>query len=153
MSIGGSDGWTESSAAVVSSRISDTGKIVTIAAGNDGSKGAFYTSSPGNAISAISVASLDNTVIQLQNATVHGVTHDPITYFDTFPFPVNATLPVFVTNTDTTVVDDACDPLPDSTPDLTNFLVIVRRGTCTFVSLLSSVLTLWAYFVSYRYKS
>lgn len=33
MSLGGADGWTESSSAVVSSRISDTGKIVTIAAG------------------------------------------------------------------------------------------------------------------------
>lgn len=158
MSLGGSDGWTESSASVVSSRISDTGKIVTIAAGmsvlllhiltvsscslpsgNDGAKGAFFTSSPGNAISAISVASLDNTVIELQNATVHGVTHDPITYFDTFPFPVNGTLPIFATSTDSTVVDDACNPLPDSTPDLSGFVVIVRRGTCTFVGLPSCI--------------
>ncbi|KAH8107723.1 subtilisin-like protease [Cristinia sonorae] len=139
MSLGGSDGWTESSASVVSSRISDTGKIVTIAAGNDGSKGAFYTSSPGNAISAISVASLDNTVIELQNATVHGATHDPITYFATFPFPVTQTLPIFVTSTDTTVIDDACDPLPDSTPDLSGFVTIIRRGTCTFVQKLTNV--------------
>ncbi|TCD66303.1 hypothetical protein EIP91_001549 [Steccherinum ochraceum] len=139
MSLGGSDGWTESTASVVSSRISDTGKIVTIAAGNDGSKGAFYTSSPGNAISSISVASLDNTVIELQNATVHGVVHDPITYFATFPFPVNDTLPIFVTSTDPAVVDDACDPLPDSTPDLSGFITIVRRGTCTFVQKLTNV--------------
>lgn len=136
MSLGGSDGWTESSASVVSSRISDSGKIVTIAAGNDGSVGAFFTSSPGNGISAISVASLDNTVIQIQNATVVGVEHDPIPYFSTFPFPVNNTLPIFATSTDTTVVDDACNALPDSTPDLSNSLVIVRRGTCTFVSFL-----------------
>lgn len=33
MSLGGADGWTESTATVVSSRISDLGKIVTIAAG------------------------------------------------------------------------------------------------------------------------
>lgn len=133
MSLGGPDGWTEGSASVVSSRIASTGKIVTIAAGNDGGKGAFYTSGPGNAIDAISVASLDNTVIPLQNATVHGVAHDPITYFDTFPLPITATLPIFATSTDTTVADDACDPLPDSTPDLSKFLVVVRRGTCTFV--------------------
>ena len=136
MSLGGSDGWTESSASVVSSRISDSGKIVTIAAGNDGAVGAFFTSSPGNGISAISVASLDNTVIQIQNATVVGVAHDPIPYFSTFPFPITNTLPIFATSTDTTVVDDACNALPDSTPDLSNFLVIVRRGTCTFVSCL-----------------
>lgn len=35
MSLGGADGWTESSSSVVSSRISANGKIVTIAAGND----------------------------------------------------------------------------------------------------------------------
>ena len=33
MSLGGSDGWTESSSSVVSSRIAATGRIVTIAAG------------------------------------------------------------------------------------------------------------------------
>ncbi|THG94885.1 hypothetical protein EW026_g6671 [Hermanssonia centrifuga] len=139
MSLGGADGWTESTSSVLSSRIASTGKIVTIAAGNDGAKGVFFTSSPGNAIDAISVASLDNTVIPLQNATVHGVVHDPITYFDTFPFPVTATLPIFPTSTDPTVVDDACNPLPDDTPDLSNFLVIVRRGTCTFVQKLTNV--------------
>lgn len=155
MSLGGADGWTESSSAVVSSRIAATGKIITIAAGteiylcksffssvsstipvgNDGSKGSWYTSSPGNAINAISVASLDNTVIPLQNATVHGVAHDPITYFATFPLPINGTLPVFATSNDTAVVDDACNALPDSTPDLSGSVVVVRRGTCTFVRL------------------
>ncbi|KAI0081943.1 subtilisin-like protease [Panus rudis PR-1116 ss-1] len=139
MSLGGSDGWTEGSASVVSSRIADSGKIVTIAAGNDGAVGAFFTSGPGNAISAISVASLDNTVIPLQNATVHGVQHDPITYFATFPLAINDTLPIFATSTDTTVVDDACNPLPDNTPDLSKFLVIIRRGTCTFVQKLTNV--------------
>lgn len=105
--------------------------------GNDGAKGAFYTSGPGNAIDGISVASLDNTVIPLQNATVHGVSHAPITYFDALPLPINGTLPIFATSNSTTVEDDACDPLPDDTPDLSKFIVIVRRGTCTFVSLYS----------------
>jgi hypothetical protein len=80
MSLGGADGWTESTTSVLSSRISANGKIVTIAAGNDvslaaisgrsaahllriapsqGSSGSWYTSGPGNGINAISVASLD----------------------------------------------------------------------------------------------
>ncbi|KAI9067297.1 subtilisin-like protease [Trametes sanguinea] len=139
MSLGGADGWTESSSSVVSSRIAATGKIVTIAAGNDGSKGSWYTSGPGNAINAISVASLDNTIIPLQNATVHGVEHNPITYFATFPLPINGTLPIFATSNDTTVVDDACNPLPDDTPDLSPFVVIIKRGTCTFVQKLTNV--------------
>ena len=59
LSLGGVDGWTESTSAVVSSRISASGKVVTIAAGNDGGFGSWYTSSPGNAINAISVGSID----------------------------------------------------------------------------------------------
>ncbi len=77
----------------------------------------------------------DSTVVPLQNATVGGVAHDPIPYFETFPFPINDTLPIFATSNDTTVVDDACAPLDDSVPDLSGFVVIVRRGTCTFVCL------------------
>ncbi|KAG9220554.1 hypothetical protein CCMSSC00406_0004010 [Pleurotus cornucopiae] len=155
LSLGGADGWTESVSAVVASRIAATGKVVTIAAGNDGASGAWYTSSPGNGkkhetsswhlyelfagIDVISVASLDNTVVPLQTAQVHGVTHDPIIYQDTFPLPINDTRPIFATSTDVTVVDDACNPLPDSTPDLSGFVVIVRRGTCTFVQKLQNV--------------
>ncbi|KAJ7747214.1 subtilisin-like protease [Mycena metata] len=139
MSLGGSDGWTEGTGTVVSSRIAASGKVVTIAAGNDGASGAFFTSGPGNAIDAISVASSDNTVIPLQSLTVSGATHDPIVYYDTFPLPVNGTLPLYATSNDTTVVDDACDPLPDSTPDLAGFVVLVRRGTCTFVQKLTNI--------------
>lgn len=35
LSLGGADGWTESSSSVVASRLADSGIIVTIAAGND----------------------------------------------------------------------------------------------------------------------
>jgi hypothetical protein len=102
MSLGGSDGWTEGTSSVVSSRIAASGKIVTIAAGNgvclhlytqnsqntaidlnvQGSSGSWFTSDPGNAIDAISVASSDNTVVPLHSVTVVGVAHDPIVYFD-----------------------------------------------------------------------
>ncbi|KAJ7902169.1 subtilisin-like protease [Mycena olivaceomarginata] len=139
MSLGGADGWTESVSSVVSSRIAASGTIVTIAASNDGASGAWFTSSPGNAINAISVASSDNTVIPLQSLTVSGVTHDPITYYDTFPIPVVGTLPLYAISNDTTVVDDACNPLPASTPDLSGFAVLVRRGTCTFAQKLANI--------------
>ncbi|KAG5637467.1 hypothetical protein DXG03_004438, partial [Asterophora parasitica] len=59
LSLGGSDGWTESSSSVVASRIAASGTIVTIAAGNAGASGSWYTSSPGNGIDVISVASVD----------------------------------------------------------------------------------------------
>ncbi|KAF8070083.1 pyrolysin [Lyophyllum atratum] len=139
LSLGGADGWTESSSSVVASRIAASGKVVTIAAGNDGSSGSWYTSSPGNGVDVISAASLDNTVIPLQNLTVAGVAHPPITYFSTFPLPFTGAFPIFATSKDATVVDDACNPLPDTTPDLSPFVVIVRRGSCTFVQKVSNI--------------
>ncbi|KAJ7594531.1 subtilisin-like protease [Mycena floridula] len=99
----------------------------------------WYTSSPGNGISVISVASLDNTVTPIETAVVEGVAHDPIPYFNLFPFPVNDSRPIFATSNDTTVVDDACNPLPDSTPDLSPFVVIVRRGTCSFAQKIGNI--------------
>ncbi|KAH9484870.1 Minor extracellular protease vpr [Psilocybe cubensis] len=139
LSLGGADGWAASSSAVVSSRLANLGIIVAIAAGNDGEEGSWYSSSPGNAHDAISVASIENTVVPLQTATVHGVTHDPITYFATLPFAVDGILPVYATSNDTTIADDACTRLPDSTPDLSDKIVIVRRGTCSFVQKLNNI--------------
>lgn len=104
-----------------------------------GASGSWFTSGPGNAIDAISVASSDNTVIPLQSVTVHGVTHDPIVYVDILPLPVNGTLPLYVISNDTTVADDACNPLPDPTPDLSPFVVLVRRGGCPIVTKLANL--------------
>jgi len=54
LSLGGVAGWTEGTASVVASRLVDQGKVLTIAAGNDGSFGSWYTSGPGNGIDVIS---------------------------------------------------------------------------------------------------
>ncbi|KAF6763345.1 pyrolysin [Ephemerocybe angulata] len=140
LSLGGADGWTSGTASVVASRIAASGKIVTIAAGNDGSDGAWYSSSPGNSINAISVASVENTVVPLQKVVTGGVEKDPgIVYYSTFPLPIEGTFPIYVTSNDTTNMVDACDPLPDTTPDLSKFVTIIRRGTCPFVQKLENL--------------
>jgi hypothetical protein len=95
--------------------------------------GSWYTSSPGNGLNVISVASTDNTVISLQNATISGVSHSPISYDNLFPLPINGTHQVYATSTNNSVVDDACNPLPSSTPNLADKIVLIRRGTCNFV--------------------
>jgi hypothetical protein len=46
---------------------------------------------------------------------------------------------VYATSNSTTVADDACNALPASTPDLANKVVIVRRGTCSFVQKLTNI--------------
>ncbi|KAJ6625851.1 peptidase S8/S53 domain-containing protein [Mycena sp. CBHHK59/15] len=124
MSLGGSSGWSEGTASVVASRIAAQGRVVTVAAGNDGDVGAWYTSDPGAGIGAISVASVDNIVSPVQNATVQGVAHDPIPYFMALPLNVTGPMPIYATSTNISQIDDACSPLPDSTPDLSSYLVI-----------------------------
>ncbi|KAI0088139.1 subtilisin-like protease [Irpex rosettiformis] len=138
LSLGGPNGWPEASSAVVASRLEDKGVVLTIAQGNDGSEGPWAASSPASGAHVFSIASVDNIKIPAQNATVHGVTHDPIVYLSTFPLNATGEYPIYATSTDTTKANDACDPLPDSTPDLSDKVVLIRRGTCTFAQKLGN---------------
>ncbi|KAJ7346952.1 subtilisin-like protease, partial [Mycena albidolilacea] len=139
LSLGGPSGWTEGTASVVASRIAAQGRVVTVAAGNNGQEGAWYTSDPGGGIGVISVASVDNDVSPIQNATVHGVPHDPIPYFLALPLKVIGEMPIYATSTDISQLDDACNPLPDDTPDLSSFVVLVHRGSCLFTQKLANI--------------
>ncbi|KAL0953072.1 hypothetical protein HGRIS_007272 [Hohenbuehelia grisea] len=132
LSLGGVDGWSEGTGSVVASRISEQGRVVTIAAGNDGALGSWYTSSPANGLEAISVGSVNNVVIPAQNITVLGVDHAPIPYVNLEPLNVTGDLPIYALTNNTHIEDDACKPLPDSTPDLSGHVVLIRRGSCTF---------------------
>ncbi|KAK0476786.1 pyrolysin [Armillaria novae-zelandiae] len=138
LSLGGVNGWTEGTASVVASRIAEKGIVVTIAAGNDGAYGSWYTSDPGNGIGVISVASVDNLVIPIQNVTVKGVDRNPIPYLEAVPFNVTGDLPIYATSTDTSITNDACSPLPSDTPDLSGHVVILHRGTCAFTQKLDN---------------
>ncbi|KAI0049852.1 subtilisin-like protease [Auriscalpium vulgare] len=132
LSIGSASAWTTSTTSVVASRIADSGIIVTVAAGNSGVNGGWWTSSPGNGIDVISVASTDNTYLELQTASVQGVQHDPIPYYLLWSLGIPGEFPIYATSTNISVADDACAPLPDSTPDLSNYVTIVRAGSCSF---------------------
>lgn len=134
LSLGGPSGWIDSISSVVASRLVAKGRILTIAAGNEGATGAWYTSSPGNGLNVISIASVENSVFPSQTFLVHGAQHEPIPYLSGLPLEVNGTLPIWPTSNDTTIKADACTPLPANTPNLANKVVLVRRGTCNFVS-------------------
>jgi hypothetical protein len=106
MSIGGAAGWTSSPSAVVASRAAKAGRIVTIAAGNDGDAGMWYTSGPGSGKDVIAIGSVDNTVIPIQNAKVSG--HADMVYYSLTP--LNFTTPLSIWPVSKTIVDnDACD--------------------------------------------
>ena len=65
---------------------------------------------------------------------MHGAIHDPIVYYASLPLPVKDELPIYALSKDTTIANDACDPLPSDTPDLSPYVVIIRRGACAVVS-------------------
>ncbi|CAE6403377.1 unnamed protein product [Rhizoctonia solani] len=136
LSLGGPDGWTEAVSGVVASRIADKGRIVTIAAGNDGQYGSWYASGPATGLSVISIGSVDNTAVNLQNATVSNGRTIPYQSLEKLAIPDG--LPIYATSQDPAIVDDACNPLPASTPDLSNYVVLIRRGTCTFIQKLTN---------------
>ncbi|KAG9127742.1 hypothetical protein FRC07_010194 [Ceratobasidium sp. 392] len=136
MSLGGTEGWTEGAPAVVASSIADAGKVVTVAAGNEGQYGAWYTSSPGTGLNVISVGSVDNTVINIQNATTS--TGRGIPYYSFLPANIPDGLKMYATSSDTSIANDACNPLPASTPNLADYVVVIRRGGCAFTQKLGN---------------
>ncbi|CAE6379771.1 unnamed protein product [Rhizoctonia solani] len=132
LSLGGPEGWTESTSGVIASNIAKKGRIVTIAAGNDGKYGAWYASGPGTGLDVISVGSVDNTVSQLQNAIVSN--GRKISYQVLQPLAIPADRSIYATSNDPSIPNDACNPLPTNTPDLSDKLVLIHRGNCTFVT-------------------
>ncbi|TLD19593.1 hypothetical protein PspLS_09337 [Pyricularia sp. CBS 133598] len=143
-SIGGASGWPEQAWAVAVTRIVDKGVPCVISAGNDGATGMFFTSSAADARGATAIASFDNSITPqlLSNATyrVSGSQEVPFSYAAGSPSKwSNVTLPLYAVNFNTSDTQNACDPLPANTPDLSNSIVLIRRGTCAFTQKATNV--------------
>ncbi|KAI6883151.1 subtilisin-like protein [Hortaea werneckii] len=137
-SIGGPSGWSEDPWAVAVQRIVEQGVPCTVSAGNDGAEGIFYASTAANGKKVTAVASVDNTQSPavLLNATysVNNGTGNSFGWTEGNPSAWgNVSLPLYAGNYNTSDPADACEPYPDSTPDLSDYIVLIRRGTCTFV--------------------
>ncbi|KAL9949224.1 hypothetical protein D7B24_000443 [Verticillium nonalfalfae] len=139
MSIGGMNGWADNPWALVASRIVEQGVLVIIAAGNNGGPGAFAADSGSAGVNVVSVASIEPDVIPLLNfkstLTLPGRASEDRwipyrSFFDWYPAKVKG-WPVWPVSLDA-LEDEACAPLPADTPDLSEVVVLVRRGTCTF---------------------
>ncbi|KAI5860841.1 peptidase S8/S53 domain-containing protein [Durotheca rogersii] len=139
-SIGATNGFSDNPWALVASRIVDAGVVVTISAGNSGAAGPFWGNSGSAGVGVLSVASVEGSQLPLDpfkatftdadavsNTTTLG--YSPATY--NFPSTV-VDWPILPLNFNTSAEADACDPLPDNTPNLTNVIALVRRGTCRF---------------------
>lgn len=137
-SIGGSSGWSEDPWSVVASRIVEAGVPCTVSTGNEGEFGLFYASTASNGKKVASIASFDNiiTPILLTESyfTVDGG------YRSTFGYTPgeqtawgNVSLPVWSPSLDIKDPAAGCDPYPMGTPDLSKYIVLIRRGECPFI--------------------
>lgn len=143
-SIGSFSGWDEEAWAVAASRIVANGVVCTISAGNDGTDGLFSAAAASTGNGVVSVASIDNrlTPSLLVNATYTAAAGKSGSFGFVAGSPdawANTTLPLFAISKNTSVQNDACNPLPSNTPNLSGYIVLVRRGTCAFVDKLSNV--------------
>ncbi|KAJ6443769.1 subtilisin [Purpureocillium lavendulum] len=137
-SIGGASGWSEDPWAVAVQRIVEKGVPCTVSAGNSGDHGLFYASGASDGKLVTSIASFDNaqTPILLYdvNYSIDGGDDVKFGYVPGEPSEWSGvTLEAYATSTDLNIKNDGCDPLPDSTPDLSKKIVLIRRGSCTFV--------------------
>ncbi|KAH9906413.1 subtilisin-like protein [Xylariomycetidae sp. FL2044] len=137
-SIGGSSGWSEDPWSVAVSRIVEAGVPCTVSTGNDGSAGMFYASTASNGKKVTSIASIDNEVTPLLLTsslyTIDDAEEEEFGYALGEPADwTNVTLPLWAPSYDITDPATACSAFPEDTPDLSGYIVLIRRGTCTFV--------------------
>ncbi|KID75029.1 Minor extracellular protease vpr [Metarhizium brunneum] len=151
MSIGGPNGWKQNAWAVTASRIVAKGVIVTISAGNEGSRGIFYASSGSSGEGVAAIASYDNmhmpTLVYYGNVTVGADKPQEFPYVLGNPDKFDITLPLWVDTFNTSVAADLCSSLPDDTPDLSKYIVLIRRGTCSFAEKISNAAAKGAQYV------
>jgi hypothetical protein len=136
-SIGGPSGWSEDEWAVTVSRIVDAGVPCTVSAGNDGATGQFYASTAANGKRVTAIASVDNLVapalLTTASYAVDGGSSQSFGYTPGTPARWGGvTLPLWAVNFDTSDPANGCEAFPASTPDLSGYIVLIRRGTCNF---------------------
>lgn len=141
LSLGGSAGWLDQSPSqTIVERMNAMGIITTVSAGNDQSEGLFYANGPAATRTGISVGSVDVTKLPAYLAGVLG--RPALPYLSALPLDLS-TLPsndlrVYFTSTDSSITNDACNALPDSTPNLANYVTVIQRGTCAFTQKLKN---------------
>lgn len=135
--------WSEDPLAVLVERIVDKGVIVVAAAGNNGKAGLFPAGegSPAVGHGVASVGSVVNSLVPqnltLSTYTVGSSTGNETDFgwtvgFRNVAIPWAGTWPLYATSRSGKVTDDACNRLPAGTPDLSDYVVLVRLGqSCT----------------------
>ena len=125
---------------MVASRLVEQGVVVTIAAGNSGYSGPFYSSNGAAGEFVLAVASVEAST--LVSPGFYGTfslddqsNTTEVAYIPGWDvaFPPSIVGWEFVPlSLDVNVEADACEPLPADTPDLSQVIPLIRRGGCDF---------------------
>ncbi|KAG0151507.1 hypothetical protein CROQUDRAFT_71604 [Cronartium quercuum f. sp. fusiforme G11] len=144
LSVGTPNGWSKGSVApIVASRITAKGITVVASAGNTGAEGMFYANAPATGADVISVGSVQAESIIAYSFTTSATGSRKLYYFGTYALrPGN--LPVYPVNPNPNSIDDACSPLPISTPVLTDYFVLIKRSSTPNCTLETQVVNLMA---------
>ncbi|KAH7091708.1 subtilisin-like protein [Auriculariales sp. MPI-PUGE-AT-0066] len=149
MSLGGSGPFSNDPFAFLTSQLAEKGRVLTIAAGNDGTAGTLMVSSPASGKEVIAVGSVQNTRI-LRTKMITNVAHDPIAYYasndgtnpGTFPLPENRTFPVWIRDDGLGDNNDLCTNADALPADLSEYAVLLRfPRECTFWGLWNQLYT------------
>ncbi|KAH7317027.1 peptidase S8/S53 domain-containing protein [Stachybotrys elegans] len=134
-SLGSTNGWSDNPTAVALQRIVEAGVTVTVAAGNEGTNGMFFASSgaSGKGVTAVGsvVADVDTVIGYHSTFETETSGEEDFGWLEGIPAFGNISLPLYATSNSTSTPDDACNPLPSDTPDLSEYIVLVRRANCS----------------------
>ena len=137
-SAGDDSGWASDAWGVAASRIAEAGVPVVVALGNSGNIGVWTAATPASGREVAGIGSAHNTV--LPTIVTAGLWSDDDKAKSGFGYTegnpsiaqTNLTLPLWVASYNTTVEDDACEPLADDTPDLSEKITLLRQTeACT----------------------
>uniref|UniRef100_A0A0K3CFE5 BY PROTMAP: gi/472583139/gb/EMS20793.1/ subtilisin-like protease [Rhodosporidium toruloides NP11] gi/647397360/emb/CDR40336.1/ RHTO0S05e01794g1_1 [Rhodosporidium toruloides] n=1 Tax=Rhodotorula toruloides TaxID=5286 RepID=A0A0K3CFE5_RHOTO len=131
MSLGSSVGWLDDSPVqIMANYLGSKGIHVVASVGNERNEGLFAADQPAASRIGTGVGGVDPTYLAAYYAYL--IKRDPVPYISPTPFNLPNNYLLYFTSTDTSVTDDACNPLPSTTPNLANRVVVVQRGTCGF---------------------
>ena len=107
--------------------------------------GPFYSKGGADGIGIISVGSVDNVVKTEAYFTgqyrINGndsTTFEYLSVENSFP-KEGSGLPLYALNFNTSILDDACTELLSTTPSLADKIVLIRRGSCPFITKIGNV--------------
>ncbi|KAI1141381.1 subtilisin-like protein [Hypoxylon sp. FL0543] len=157
VSLGGSSGWAEDPLAVVVSRIVEAGVPCVAAMGDNGPAGPFYGSTPANGKGVTAVGSFDNTELPILylggTFTVDNSSAKTFGWWSGSPSYTNLSLPLWGIDCHVVGSSVPCSPLPDDTPDLSGYLVLLSKTTfCSYETVAQNVAAKGAkYIMFYSY--